>query len=71
MPRCKICKGQDYVPAPPENAWQVYFKRIGRPYHVLVPCRACGGVSGAANRRALRERLEQRKRAGTFPAAAG
>ena len=68
--RCKTCNGRDYIPAPPTNSWRLYFQRCGghyAAYNVLVPCPACGGLEGRENREALRNRLEARKRAGTFP----
>lgn len=68
--RCTTCMDTDYVPAPPDNAWRQYFAKIGRPWqHVSVPCPACGGILGKANRRRMRERLESRKASGTFPAS--
>jgi len=68
--RCERCHGADYVPAPPTNAWRLYFARHGNHHaNVLVPCPACGGIFGKINRRKLAERLAERKRNGTFPAA--
>lgn len=60
--RCHTCRDTDYITAPPTNAWTVYFKKRGLAYHVKVPCPACGGVSGKANRKRMRERLEARKK---------
>jgi hypothetical protein len=66
--KCTTCRDTDYIPAPPTNAWRLYFARIGRPHqHVLVPCPACGGVDGKANRRALQKRLKARKTYGYNP----
>jgi hypothetical protein len=64
--RCTQCKGKGTVPAPPTNSWVLFFKAVGESYHVSVPCRACGGIDGDANRQRLRERLAARKAAGAF-----
>lgn len=69
MKRCSTCNGTDYIPAPPENSWRVFFEKTGqRHYNVLVPCPACGGIFGRANRERMYERLAARKAAGTFNA---
>jgi hypothetical protein len=69
--RCTTCRDSDYIQAPANNSWRVYFSKIGcSHYNVLVPCPACGGIDGKLNRRDLAARLEERKRAGTFPAQA-
>lgn len=39
---CAKCHGSGYVPAPADNAWRLYFARIGRPnQNVLVDCPDC------------------------------
>lgn len=71
-PRCAKCGDAGNIQAPATNAWRLYFERMGHShYNVLVPCPACGGIMGEANRRELRERLAARKLAGTFPARPG
>jgi len=67
---CEKCRNSDYVQAPATNSWCVYFEKTGRShYNVLVPCPACGGVSGRANRERMLKRLAERKAAGDIPLA--
>jgi hypothetical protein len=45
------CGGTKYIQAPADNAWRLYFQRVGLShYNVLVPCPACNELAAIGKR---------------------